>query len=294
MSVREYYYKHFNELSSDKQFHFATRMKNIFGVHDFDEYLKQNKPSADVTILLVNKDYSMVTNLSARKPFFEKYPDLYGIEAALFRVHHLLKEYSDNIKDILIDSYPLDKLYKLSDDLFDDKEALVILSSWAINTICLTEELFPRNNNVIVKLTKWVLRSNFEKIDASLAVYLCTHIVICESEFYTKDVKESPNHELMVKLLRKCRDLIHKNIGTVLLDSCIEYLVCCKLIGVPDEELEERINAICKECLQRSPYLIDYRRDNTPDSYYHSLDGAEHINALYIMSGLDKRNTNHR
>lgn len=47
------------------------------------------------------------------------------------------------------------------------------------------------------------------------------------------------------------------------------------------------IKEICDDFKQGSPYLINYRRDKTHGSYYHTLDGAEHINALYIMSGLD-------
>ena len=291
MSVKEYYYEHFNDLSPDKQFHFATRMKNFFKTQDFDEYLKQNKPSTDIMGVLFNNDYSMATNLNVRKSFFEKYPEIYGMEAALFRVHHLLKEYDEDIRGELTDAYPLEKLYDLSDNLFKDEEALRNLSSWAVNTICLTEELFPRNNNVTTKLAKWVLQSNFDALDASLTTYLCTHIVICESEFYTKDLKKSSRRDLMTEVLNKCASIIRKNIDTILLDPCIEYLVCRKMIDIPDTKLEKSINTICKDCMRNSPYLIDYRRDSTPKSYYHTLDGAEHVNALFIMSGLDKANS---
>ena len=291
MSVKEYYYENFTALSPDKQFHFATRMKNFFKTHDFDDYLKQNKPSKEIKRLLADRDYHRVVNLVQREPFFRKYPELYGVEATLFRVHHLLKEYNEDLRGDLIDLYPLDKLYKLSDSLLDDEEALKALSSLAINTICLSEELFPRNNNAITKLAKWALKSDFSTVDSTLAVYLCTHIVICESEFYTKSIKKSPRRDLMVKLLNKCSDIILANIDTISLDPCIEYLVCCKLVGVSDKKLEEKINAICKEFMHNSPYLINYRRDSAPNSYYHTLNGAEHINVLYIMSGLDELNS---
>ena len=63
MSVKEYYCEHFSELSPEKQFHFATRMNNFFKAHDFDDYLKQNKPSADIMGVMASKDYSRVAKM---------------------------------------------------------------------------------------------------------------------------------------------------------------------------------------------------------------------------------------
>ncbi len=288
MSVRDYYYEHFNELTPEKQFHFATRMKNFIGVHDFDEWLKNNQPDTDLEAILSNNDYSRVAQIAVRKPFFEKYPKLYGVEATLFRVHHLLKEYSVDTRDEFIKLYPKEKLYRLSDELLSDDEALRALSTWAVNTIFLTEELFPRNQDSKDKLIDWALELDPSLMEPSLYVYLCTHIVICESEFYTKKVEPS---EALIKLLSSCKEVVLDNINSVSLDSAIEFLVCCKMIGLNFEDVRSRINEICKSYLKNSPYLINYRRDSDPKGYYHTLNGAEHINSLYIMSELDKINS---
>ncbi|MBR3353011.1 hypothetical protein IKG49_00195 [Candidatus Saccharibacteria bacterium] len=291
MSVKEYYYEHLDELSLEKQFHFATRMKNFFNSHDFDDFLEQNKPDTNIAKLLSKNDCSMVANYEKRKKYFEKYPDIYGLEAALFRVHHLLKEYRVDIRDELTKLYPKNKMYELSDRLMADGDALITLSSWAVNTICLIEELFPRDEDMVAKLGDWVLRLDADAIDPVLLIYFCTHIIICESEFYTQNIKNTKHRTMLINLLNKCKEIILNNIDTISLDPCIEYLVCCRMLGVADEETAKKVNEICKNFMQNSPYLINYRRDSTPDSYYHTLDGAEHINALYIMSGLDELNS---
>lgn len=285
MSVREYYCLHFNELSPEKQFHFATRMKNFFKSHDFDEYLMNNKLSQDLEPLFQRNNYTDVLNYEMRKPFFEKYPELYGVEAALFRVHHLMKEYGIDIRDGFMKLYPEKKLGRLVEILIDDEDALRALSTWAVNTIFLTKELFPGVNDATNKLTDWALRLDSDMMDPTLFVYLCTHVIICRSEYYTKKIENAEN---LARLLKKCERVVLDNIDTISLDAALEYLVCCKMTGVECEEIEEKIAAICEEYREDKPYLINYRRDKAPGSYYHTLDGAEHANTLYIMSGLDK------
>lgn len=88
-------------------------------------------------------------------------------------------------------------------------------------------------------------------------------------------------------MLKKCSEVIDKNIDTISLDAGVEFLVCCNLVWVEYDKQKYMIKEICDDFKQGSPYLINYRRDKTHGSYYHTLDGAEHINALYIMSGLD-------
>lgn len=287
MTVKEYYYEHFDELEPKKQFHFATRMKNYFGTHDFDDFLKNNRPSTDLASVFADNDYSRVHNYAERKPFFEKYSGLYWIEAALFRVHHLLVEYGLDIKDEFLKYYPKEKLYQLADDLMSDEAALKILSSWAINTIYLTEELFPRGNDAVGLLTKWALDADLGDLDHTLSIYLCTHIIICASGFYTKDLRSSENFDRLKDLVKKAGDLVTKNIETISLDAGIEFLVCCNMLGVDYENARDKINLICDKFRKGQPYLVNYRRDHKSGSYFHSLNGAEHINALYIMSGLD-------
>lgn len=282
MSVRDFYYQHFQDLTPDKQFHFATRIKNYFHSDDFAEYFQHNMPSTNLRQLLQDNDFSRVRHLEARRPFFEKYDHVFAIEATLFRIHHLLNEYGIDLRPEFIKLLPLDQLYALSDALLADNEAILVLSTWAVNVICLTEHLFPRGHNVVHALGEkaFKLEPEAHDIDPALLIYLYTHIILCDSNFYTRPISEVG---LAHKMLDRCAAIIEQNFDTLFLDPRLEFLVCSDMAQVNFSSLRLRIADECRQILQHNPYLISFRRPKT----YHTLDKAEHMNVLFIMSGLD-------
>ncbi len=280
MSVREYYYRHFGELTPDKQFHFATRIKNYFKSNDFREFFEHYRPSQDLKAILEDNDFTHVNYAELRRPYFEKYPRLYGIEAALFRVNHLLNEYKIDLRTEFLELVPQAELYALADALLADDGAMMTLSTWAVNVICLTEILFPRGHNVVQTLAEKALNLDAKAPNSMLLIYLYTHIILCDSDFYTRPVAEKV---LAHKMLDRCASIIEQNFDTLILDVRIEFLVCANMVGVNYPELRKRIAAECRQNLRQNDYLIDRRRPKT----YHTLNGAEHTNVLFIMSGLD-------
>ena len=281
-SVRDYYYAHFPELLPDKQFHFATRIKNYFKTDDFSWFFASYTPSQDLSALLADNDFYHVNQLAARRPYFEKYVGLYGIDAALFRVNHLLNEYHIDLRAEFLNLVPAARLYALADALLADDGALTTLSTWAVNVICLTETLFPRGRNVGRALAARALdlETRTPNLDPLLLIYLYTHIILCDTNFYTRPVSEL---DLSKQMLDRCAAIIEQNFDQLILDVRIEFLVCANLVGVDYPALRARIAAECQENLAEHPFLVDSRR---PASY-HTLDGAEHTNVLFIMSGLD-------
>lgn len=289
MSVRSYYYDHFQELSPDKQFHFATRIKNYFHSDDFRWFFAEFTPSRDLAAILADNDFSHVNKAEARRPYFEKYDHLYAIEAALFRVNHLLNEYRIDLRSEFTQLVPLDQLYALADDLLADDGAILTLSTWAVNVICLTEVLFPRGKNVVRTLSEKALKlgsatkspTTETQPDPLLLIYLYTHIILCDSNFYTRPVSET---ELARQMLDRCAEIINQNFDDLILDVRIEFLVCANMVGTDCPELRASVADECRQNLADNNYLIDRRR---PASY-HTLNGAEHTNVLFIMSGLDE------
>lgn len=282
MSVRDYYLEHFNELPIEKQKHFATRMKYWFKDKSFDDFLKANEPSHDLAAVLANDNYSGVNNLEARKPFFEKYQGLYGLEACLFRINRLLIEYDVDLREDFLKEYPRERLYRLCDDLLQDDQALAALSTYAVNVICLTENLFPRDNGIYETLTQRYLKAE----QRTEFIYAYTHIILCMSNFYTKEVR-GKDWDLAQQMLAKCEQMIEDHFDEITIDTKLEFLVCCRI----NKEIFDYepvyayagINKECKESLKDSPFVVDKRR---PEKY-NTLSGAEHRNVLYIMSGLD-------
>lgn len=278
MSVRDYYLEHFDELPLEKQKHFATRIKYWFKDSRFDDFLAANEPSHDLAAVLANNDYSGVNNLEARRPFFEKYPELYGLEACLFRINRLLIEYDVDLREDFLKEYPRERLYKLCNDLLQDDQALAALSTYAVNVICLTENLFSRNDGIYHALTRRFLHAN----QRPEFIYAYTHIILCMSDFYTKEI-HGEDQDLAQLMLEKCEQLIADNYDAITLDVKLEYLVCAEMIHRRNEELRQKIDAECRAARENSPYVIDMRKSEK----YNTLSGAEHRNVLYIMSGLD-------
>lgn len=264
-------------MSLEKQKHFATRIKYWFNDTQFNDFLAANEPSHDLAAVLANNDFSSANNLEARRPFFEKNPELYGLEACLFRINRLLIEYNVDLREDFLKLFPYEKLYKLCVDLLHDNEALSILSSYAVNVICLTENLFPRDDGIYAALCRRYLHA---KQRAEL-IYAYTHIILCMSDYYTKEIS-GEQRDFALAMLKQSEVLISENYDDISLDIKLEFLVCAKMVGY-DSILREKINGECVAARDGSDYLVDGRKGEK----YNTLDGAEHRNVLYIMSGLD-------
>jgi len=99
--------------------------------------------------------------------------------------------------------------------------------------------------------------------------------------FYRRNLPEE-NKSTCRAPLEENERLLQRRYDNATLDMKLEQLVCCK-IAEQDSTTKPRIIKECNSILKKTPYLIDERRDNSRNT----LDGAEHRNALYIMSGLD-------
>jgi len=283
MSVRDYYLEHFDELPLEKQKHFATRIKYWFKDSRFDDFLAANEPSHDLAAVLANNDYSGVNNLEARRPFFEKYPELYGLEACLFRINRLLIEYDVDLREDFLKIFSLDKLADLCHKLLHDYEAMITLSTYAVNVVGLSINLFGDRiyglDNRYDRLTRIYAQSLQQKADY---IYAYTHIILCMSDYYTKEIT---GHYLQLAeiIMDHTEPIIKDYYNDISLDMKLEYLVCAEMTHRRNEELRQKIDAECRAARENSPYVIDTRKSEK----YNTLSGAEHRNVLYIMSGLD-------
>ena len=144
MTVREYYQKNFKKLTPEAQFHFAISLKNWFDTTDYNDFIKDNEPSHDLTELFNDNSHTDIDNYELCKPFLEKkYKGLLGIERALLRVNCLLSEYKIDLRRDLLKLIRKDELFTLADNLLVDDSATTVLSTHAINTICIIDILFP-------------------------------------------------------------------------------------------------------------------------------------------------------
>ncbi len=276
--AKQTYVERFSELSEVKRFHFATRLKNFQKISDFDDYLQNNIPAVNLEEILENNDYTQVNFYEDRKDYFEKYDRLFSLEAALFRVNHLKNEYGIDIREELTQLYSETDIYALCDDLLTDKPALKELSTYAINVLCLSEWLYPRKNNIVRQLCDFALDGGLEKSHSM--VYFVTHVILCSTNFYTQSVPKQ--YEMQFRtMLELCEDYILRNFAEVSLDIKLEYLVCVKLADA-NTSLEDAIREECEGNMSPEGFLQDDRRP----ARLNDLEGSEHRNVLFVMSGL--------
>lgn len=270
--VKDFYDSNFEKLSEDKKFHYATRNQDF-------SYLKNHQPTETIAEILKNNDYSKVNCFEARKQYFEKYDHLFAIEAALVRVNHILNLYGEDLREDFKKEIALEKLYNLVDQMASDDDAIKTLSTYAINVIALSETLFPRGKNYLKQIAE---KSLDYKGDPILLAYLYTHIIICATDFYYHDIAIE-NLAIMQKVLDKAEKIISENYEDITMDLKLEFLVCANLLNSNKTNLRTKIKQECDQILENNLYVVDSKKPER----FNTIDGAEHRNILYIMSGLD-------
>ncbi len=289
--IRDYYFTHFDELPADKQFHFVSRLASWDNDKQATQLLEQLRntfaPDDIKQILqdLIDSPPEAKINAAAiRAPYFEKYPQLRGYMLALFRVRHLLFHYNIDVRDTLLEIIPIDTLYALSEQLQQDTNALKVLSTYAINYIYLVESiLFPRPTqyfpNFANKMLKLASTYGDTPQDSLLLIYLLTHCIIGESNFYQSTVRETPYLE-MVQLIEQ-RIATHFN--NINLDNKFEFLVCCRLVAYTTAIEEAVYREAAQSMSADGTYLID-ALNSAGQANKTSFVDSEHRNVLFIMS----------
>src|SRR5438552_1813322 len=101
--IKQYYFDNFKALPTGRQFHFASRLAAWEGSPEAIEVLRELRnyllPSDSRTVLseILEKPVGSIYGKSLRKIYFEKYPKLFGIHNALFRIRHLKEIYGLDI-----------------------------------------------------------------------------------------------------------------------------------------------------------------------------------------------------
>lgn len=287
--VYSYYRQHFNELPQDKQFHFATRIGAWRGeLWAYDVLRSHREPftsdSLQAIIDAPRKAGGAISQL--RTPFFQRYPRLFGLSKALFHVRHLEAVYGIDAREVLFAFAPRQELDELRDALLSDPDAVAILSTVAINYLYLLERVIYRSNDTLPLDWLYALRSRYDLSNmqhVQLLIYLYTHCIIGDTNFYTKQVPESalPVYQ---RMLRDLEGIITTHYDDIKLDNKLEFLVCTQICNIASP-LAGRIYNECQASISPSgTFLVDTHNTNS-QSKLTGLSSSEHRNVLFIMSG---------
>ncbi len=286
--IRQYYFDNFEYLTPSKRFHFASRLAAWEGSVQAKQALVELKPlmvpKAGASTLkgLFEQPLGPVYADNLRRRYFEQYNLLHGANNMMFRVRHLKEIYGIDLSDDLLDIVKLNQLEELGQQLLADRLAVKWLSSFAVNCLYLLEKL----DGVPLKLNpSWFLdlRNEYElkdPIQLNLLVYLFTHCIIAESNFYAQVIPAS-RLSIYIQMLETLDEVIGKYPG-IRLDAKLEYLIASRICH-KHAALEEKIYRLVEQSVSPKGYIIEKLK--SPDNHeLNDINTAEHRNVLYIMS----------
>jgi hypothetical protein len=296
-NVRQYYLDHFDELPLDKQFHFAGRLSSWNNDPDCNDLMLRLKPHflqpdqpvvEDLRTLIFHSSKPHTNSAEIRAPYFEKYPLLQGYMLALFRVRHLLYVYGYDARQQLLEVVSEKELHDLSRALVQDDHALRILSTFAINYLYLVELILYDSGAVDIDIAKiYDLGSGYDtenKHELALMIYLYTHCIIAETNYYERPVR-TEKLDVFRKMLERLEKLINKNYDDLSLDNKLEFLVCSRICGY-ETSISSRIYSECEKSVStEGTFLVD-TLNSSANNKRTSLASSEHRNVLFIMSTM--------
>ncbi len=292
--IYEYYMDNCHLLDDDKRFHLASRLAAWRGDprafqllrESFDFIVQPDRDLDDVLYELANRPQTGRRNAhELRQPYFKKYPILYGAHLALFRVRHLNVIYGIDARSALFNSIAEIELKQLEADLLNDDNALKILSTFAINYCYLLERVIENNEESLPIQHFYDIGTTYDVSqiqDLQLLIYLYTHCIIGESNFYTRNISDD-KLPIYRQMLERLEIIIKTNFDKINLDNKLEYLVCARICHF-NSDLFGPIYTECEKSISPDGiFLIDVHNQNTQNERTGFVR-SEHRNVLFIMS----------
>ena len=290
-TVKQHYLARFAELPADKQFHFASRLAAWQNdplakakLEHLAAYMVPDKSELEPVLRkILNDKPRRPYAYDLRRPYFQKYPQLFGIHNAMFRVRHLKEIYGVDARDGLVSLVGNDVLSVLYNNLCRDESAIRVLSRFAIDYIYLYEIIFEENRGFDPERLPDIARGYDLSGDEQthLFMYLYTHAVIADSNFYAKKMP-GDRQGLYKAMLRELEGILDKRTG-VKFDNRFEFLVAARICGL-DTRLSEKIDRDAQQSLDPTGNFIIDEINGPPSVYLNSSAGSEHRNVLYVMS----------
>jgi len=279
-------YRHrFKELVHEKQFHLLTRL----ALWNHDAWSIQQLPLQKEAFLggttqaewhkkmtdIQNRtpDYTQVNHGSARKTYFEAYPNLYGLELAMFQALHARHHFDADLTACLPEP---ESIQRLIDQLLSDPQTLGALSTYAIDIFYLYNRFLQSDDTALIPIA--LLKESCEKSPSvQLAIYLITHCVIGETLFYNRKIPlqhQAYYHNLITEL----NNLAETNWQDLTLDNRLEVALCNQITNTPSSLVDKAVIDADSYFSQEYGFIIDPKKPNK-----NTLAGSEHRNVLYLM-----------
>lgn len=303
-SVLDYYFTHASRLSNQKRFHLANRIASWNGDPRAKQLLADRRSwfvAEPTTEKSLNDEFERtaqhaehtaghIVGYPLRKPYFDKFPALLGIEAELFRVRHLRTVYGIDATRVFLQRHPLLALQQLEQDLLADPGALRTLSTWAINFVYLLHRVVLNEDKGIDVVRFHELGNGYNLQDEEqlrLFIYLYTHCIIAESNFYARPIPEQYRtvYQGMALDLEK---LLKNRLQQTSLDTKLEFLVCCRLLDYQTGLFGQIFDECAASVSPEGTFIVDTHNIFASNAAKKTFEASEHRNVLFALSALPR------
>jgi len=294
--IHEYFYNNIEFFPSDK-FHFLSRMALWFNDENAFNYLQDYKLKYSGTSesslkekLIKEMAEVMPDKLPLKRKtvlrmeYLKKYPNIKAYSLVLSKWLWMKNIYKTDISHLVEELLDKELVYQMFSQLLQDDLAIKILSTVAINFVYYCRNFYKEDSRFTFSPSKFLElgKSDYELSQNDLKIYLLTHAIIGESEFYNQAIVD--DKETYLEMIKYLDGYIHENYFSISLDNKIEFLVCAKML-----DFETKTKNLIDEEAKRSfsnlgNYLVDKINDR---GFYKTSDclyKAEHRNVLYLMS----------
>ncbi|CAN5143959.1 hypothetical protein BH09PAT3_BH09PAT3_0920 [soil metagenome] len=304
--IYDYYLDHFDEMPFDNQFHFASRLhlwcrdpRLAAILHDLrSEFTFNDNPAVAVEALIQKaKDtpvHGAKNAAKLRRPYFEKYPQLRTYVTVLFRLTFLQNIYGLDARALFYEHFPQAEVEVFADKLLADTDAIAILSTHAINFLYLYERVIKQDDTSLNPAQFLNIgRTGYDvndKMHLQLLIYLYTHCIIGESQFYYRSlpVDHLPAYRTMIQELET---LITERFDDINLDNKFEFLVAAQLVGTESSLAPAIWDEAGRSLSPEGTFIIDTHNGN-PQTANSGFAKSEHRNVLCIMADRQFQPTN--
>lgn len=301
-TIKQYYDNNFDKLDFDAKFHYASRMYLWLGEKKYlkeltnlkSQFIGNNyKETRKLLKELKNSNNAgYVRQEDLRRKYLDKYENLSSYNRLLSKNLFIKTVYNEDISDHILELIKKDELVYLLKKMEKDHNAVAILSTYFVNYFYFSKFIFSQKkyNNKFVdpdfffKIYKKEYNSK-NKNEVELMIYLLTHVIICESDFYSKKINQE-NKPVLLKMICELEKLIEDKFGEISFDNKLEFLVCCKLLSYQSFLTEEIFNEV-NSSVKGKTYIEDIYNNNFNQSKDPFSRFAEHTNVLYIMASSD-------
>lgn len=286
--IKQYYFDNADSLPRAKRFHFASRIAGWEGdkralrlLAELRPYMYPSENNKELLSKILTGTPGNIYTKNLRLRYFNKYPQLFGIHNALFRVRHLKQVYGIDISQTLIDLVGDKTLEELYDGLIRDPGAMRVLSRFAIDYIYLYEILFEKTERLDPGVIKKVA-DGYElddDVQRHLLIYLYTHAIIADTNFYARVIPKD-RLEIYRAMLGQIESIVSGS--KIKFDNKFEFLVACRICKLDSPLFQEVYDKVASSLNPDGCFIFDPLVGDM-ETKLNSFVGSEHRNVLFVM-----------